>query len=209
VRWARDAAPGQVSRCGSGDTLTPGRTTIQASTPPGADGFLARLERRPARRPRDPRRQHPAPQRPPRNGRDHRLIPGRLRAPASAALPRPNSRQPVVDMPGPRCCYATDPDARPGCQVTAVLCRGPVALCASCDALRSTHGKGQAAARCPQPSPSTCWTGSPRRKPGSAMPKPNSPPPSGPGRPASPGKPTGASLDITRQAAQQRFGQTT
>lgn len=46
-------------------------------------------------------------------------------------------------MPGPLCHYATDPARRPRCQVTAVVRRGGVALCASCDALRSTVGKGQ------------------------------------------------------------------
>ncbi|HEY2309262.1 MAG TPA: hypothetical protein VGI05_25590, partial [Streptosporangiaceae bacterium] len=49
----------------------------------------------------------------------------------------------MVDIPAPRCRYATEPDARPGCQVTAAVRRGRVALCASCDALRSTLGKGQ------------------------------------------------------------------
>jgi hypothetical protein len=49
----------------------------------------------------------------------------------------------MVDMASPRCHYATDPTRRPGCQVTAVVRRGSVALCASCDVLRSTVGKGQ------------------------------------------------------------------
>jgi len=52
-------------------------------------------------------------------------------------------------MPAPRCRYATELNTRPDCQVTAVVCRGRVPLRASCDALRSTLGKGQAAARLP------------------------------------------------------------
>jgi hypothetical protein len=59
----------------------------------------------------------------------------------------------MVDTPAPRCRYATEPDARPDCQVTAIVRRGRVALCASCDALRSTLGKGQAAAQLPAAPP--------------------------------------------------------
>jgi hypothetical protein len=59
----------------------------------------------------------------------------------------------MVDIPAPRCRYATEPGARPDCQVTAVVRRGRVALCASCDALRSTLGKGQAAAPLPAAPP--------------------------------------------------------
>jgi hypothetical protein len=44
---------------------------------------------------------------------------------------------------GPLCHYATSPASRPSCLVTAVVRRGTVPLCASCDALRSTLGKGQ------------------------------------------------------------------
>jgi len=49
----------------------------------------------------------------------------------------------MVDIAGPLCRYATSPAGRPGCQVTAVVRRGTVPLCASCDVLRSTLGKGQ------------------------------------------------------------------
>ncbi len=66
----------------------------------------------------------------------------------------------MVDIGWAQCHYAADPVRRPGCQVTAVVRRGTVPLCASCDALRSTLGKGA------------------------------------------------ARLGITRQAAQQRFGNT-
>ncbi len=46
------------------------------------------------------------------------------------------------------CRYA---GSRPGCQLLAVVCYGPVALCAACDQARSTLGKGQAPARLPDP----------------------------------------------------------
>jgi hypothetical protein len=59
----------------------------------------------------------------------------------------------MVDMSAPRCRYATEPGTRPDCQLTAVVRRGRVALCASCDALRSTLGKGQAPARLPAAPP--------------------------------------------------------
>ena len=56
-----------------------------------------------------------------------------------AASPR---RQQPVDSPR-RCHYAGDPAARPGCTLTATLRYGAVALCPSCNAARSTLGKGQ------------------------------------------------------------------
>jgi hypothetical protein len=57
----------------------------------------------------------------------------------------------MPDRPALLCCYATDPDGRPDCGVTAVVRRGTVPLCASCDARRSTLGKGQAAVWLPSP----------------------------------------------------------
>jgi hypothetical protein len=42
-----------------------------------------------------------------------------------------------------RCHYADDPNARPQCTLTAVVRYGNVALCSSCQARRSTLGKGQ------------------------------------------------------------------
>jgi hypothetical protein len=41
--------------------------------------------------------------------------------------------------------------SRPGCQLLAAVCYGPVALCAACDQQRSSVGKGQAPARLPDP----------------------------------------------------------
>ena len=46
------------------------------------------------------------------------------------------------------CHYAA---AHPDCQVLAAVCYGPVALCARCDQRRSTLGKGTAAVRLPDP----------------------------------------------------------
>jgi hypothetical protein len=62
-----------------------------------------------------------------------------------AASPR---RQQPVDSPR-RCDYATDPAARPWCTLTATLRYGAVALCPSCNAARSTLGKGQTPVRLP------------------------------------------------------------
>jgi hypothetical protein len=61
----------------------------------------------------------------------------------------------TVDTAGPLCRYAADPARRPGCQVTAVVCRGTVPLCADCDARRSTLGKGQPATDIPDPAPAS------------------------------------------------------
>jgi hypothetical protein len=67
---------------------------------------------------------------------------------------QPEHCQHPVDIPAAQLChYATRLAARPGCQATAVLCRGGVALCASCDTRRSTLGKGQPAAPLPAAPP--------------------------------------------------------
>jgi hypothetical protein len=42
----------------------------------------------------------------------------------------------------PTCCFADDPILRPHCEHRAVVAYGPMALCRSCDARRSTMGKG-------------------------------------------------------------------
>ena len=46
-----------------------------------------------------------------------------------------------------RCIYALRPADRPGCQLTATVTYGGIALCSACDAQRSTLGKGQASRR--------------------------------------------------------------
>jgi hypothetical protein len=50
-------------------------------------------------------------------------------------------RQRTVDSP--RLCHYADPARRPRCKLTATVQYGAVALCASCNAARSTLGKGQ------------------------------------------------------------------
>ena len=53
----------------------------------------------------------------------------------------PRRQQPVD---GPLAChYADDPTLRPRCTLTATVQLGAVTLCASCNAARSTLGKGQ------------------------------------------------------------------
>jgi hypothetical protein len=51
-------------------------------------------------------------------------------------------RQQPVDSPR-LCYYADDPTRRPRCTLTATIQLGAVTLCASCNAARSTLGKGQ------------------------------------------------------------------
>jgi hypothetical protein len=51
-------------------------------------------------------------------------------------------RQRPVDTARP-CHYADDPARRPACTLTATIQIGAVALCAPCNAARSTLGKGQ------------------------------------------------------------------
>jgi hypothetical protein len=52
-----------------------------------------------------------------------------------------------------RCLYALRPADRPGCQLTATVTYGGIALCSACDAQRSTLGKGQARRRLPVTEP--------------------------------------------------------
>jgi hypothetical protein len=51
------------------------------------------------------------------------------------------------------CIYALRPADRPGCQLTATVTYGGIALCSACDAQRSTLGKGQAGRRLPATEP--------------------------------------------------------
>jgi hypothetical protein len=57
-------------------------------------------------------------------------------------------RQQPVDTARP-CYYVDDPARRPACTLTATVQLGAVALCASCNAARSTLGKGQTPVRLP------------------------------------------------------------
>jgi hypothetical protein len=57
---------------------------------------------------------------------------------------RPAGRQPGLDTDSPALCgYATEPHTRPDCGLTPVVAFGATRLCASCAARRSTLGKGQ------------------------------------------------------------------
>jgi hypothetical protein len=52
-----------------------------------------------------------------------------------------------------RCIYALRPADRPGCQLTANVTYGGIALCSTCDSQRSTLGKGQTRHRLPDTEP--------------------------------------------------------
>jgi hypothetical protein len=52
-----------------------------------------------------------------------------------------------------RCIYALRPVDRPGCQLTATVTYGAIALCSACDARRSTLGEGQTRRRLPDTPP--------------------------------------------------------
>jgi hypothetical protein len=52
-----------------------------------------------------------------------------------------------------RCLYALRPAERPGCQLTATVTYGGIALCSACHTQRSTLGKGQAGRRLPVTEP--------------------------------------------------------
>src|SRR5660397_45434 len=58
-----------------------------------------------------------------------------------------------LDTPPVRCRYAGAPASRPHCQLTAAVRYGAVALCADCDAGRSTVGRGVTAHRLPPQPP--------------------------------------------------------
>jgi hypothetical protein len=88
---------------------------------------------RPRKRPRPAGRDHPSS----RTRRPDRAA----TRPAGDIMTGPHRQRPV-DTPRP-CHYADDPARRPRCTLTATIQIGAVALCASCNAARSTLGKGQ------------------------------------------------------------------
>jgi hypothetical protein len=113
----------------------------------------------------------------------------------------------MIDTPGTRCSYATEPETRPDCQVTAVVRRGRIALCTSCDALRSTLGKSQAAVQLAAAPPIDLlhWVTQAQTRLRAAQAELAA----AVIRARQAGQSwtaIGASLGITRQAAQQRFG---
>ena len=66
---------------------------------------------------------------------------------ADAIMASPRRQQPV-DTPR-LCYYAPDPAGQPACTLTATIRFGAVALCPSCNAARSSVGKGQTPVRLP------------------------------------------------------------
>jgi hypothetical protein len=64
-----------------------------------------------------------------------------LRTPEGANMTSPRRQQPVDTALA--CHYANDPARRPRCTLTATIRIGTVVLCPSCNAARSTLGKGQ------------------------------------------------------------------
>lgn len=125
---------------------------------------------------------------------------------ASARTTTPPERQQIPDT-ARHCHYAGDPVTRPCCQLTAVVRRGSVPLCAACDALRSTLGKGQPATRLPAglPVDPLEWITTALARLHAA----EADLAAAAARARQHGHSwaaIGARLDITRQAAQQRFG---
>ena len=62
-------------------------------------------------------------------------------------------RQHRPDTVPVRCTYAAEPRQRPRCQLTATVRYGATPLCATCQPLRSTIGKGQPAKHLPPQPP--------------------------------------------------------
>jgi hypothetical protein len=106
-----------------------------------------------------------------------------------------------------RCYYAADPDRRPHCTLTAEIALGNVALCGSCARARSTLGKGTIPSPLP-PGPALDvldWVtdahaaaGQARRHLAAAITRARTQ--------GHTWTQIAARLGITRQAAQQRFG---
>lgn len=118
------------------------------------------------------------------------------------------SRQPHLDATPVRCAYAHRPTERPHCQLTAVVRHATIALCADCDTRRSTLGKGTPAHRLPPTSDIDLidWLTRAHRQ----LDRATSELDAAATRARTHGHTwtaIGAALNITKQAAQQRFGQ--
>ncbi len=111
-------------------------------------------------------------------------------------------------MTGPvRCHYATEPVTRPNCQLVAVVRYGDTALCASCDQQRSTLGKGLSPTRLKATADLDvlAWINQTQR----ALRTAEHDLAGAVHRARQHGQPwsaIGAALHVSRQAAQQRFG---
>jgi hypothetical protein len=113
----------------------------------------------------------------------------------------------MIDTSRALCHYAADPASRPGCQVTAVVRRGTIPLCASCDTLRSTVGKGDPGTPLPVPAAASTldWISHARTRLDAAQAEVTA----AVTRARQAGHSRAAiavRLGITRQAAQQRYG---
>lgn len=118
------------------------------------------------------------------------------------------SRQPHLDAAPVRCANAHRPTHRPHCQLTAVVRYGEVALCADCDTRRSTLGKASTARPLPPSSPIDVldWLTQAERH----LRQTHTELAAAATRARSQGHSwaaIGAALNITKQAAQQRFRQ--
>ena len=101
------------------------------------------------------------------------------------------------------CQYA---GARPACQVLAVVCYGPAALCAPCDQRRSTLGKGTRPVALPDPRALLQITAASRACEQAAADLRDAV--AAARRAGHPWSAVAAILGGTRQAAQQRFART-
>jgi hypothetical protein len=118
------------------------------------------------------------------------------------------SRQHRLDTRPVRCLYADQPATRPHCQLTPAVRYGPTALCADCDTRRSTLGKGLTPRRLPPQAPLDVldWVAQAHERSHRAQAELAA----AVHRAHTQGHSwaaIGATLHITRQAAQQRFKQ--
>lgn len=129
TRW------GRVGYCG-----IPGAKPLPAQPAPSAEpAEPTRSRRRPAAAP------------PPGGAQVSADQPDDAAQPTSPAPPTPLSARQQALTAGLRCHYAQHPTnpQRPRCQETAVVAYGPIALCASCDQMRSAVGRTHAPRRLP------------------------------------------------------------
>jgi hypothetical protein len=111
-----------------------------------------------------------------------------------------------VTGPTIRCHYATDPAARPHCQLQATIRYGHINLCDSCQQQRSTLGKGQHPTPLPPSEPIDLldWIDQAHRDLHAAQ-RILAPAVHRARQHGHPWSAIGTTLGITRQAAQQRF----
>jgi len=114
-------------------------------------------------------------------------------------------RQRTVDT-AVRCHYADQPSRRPQCTLTASVELGPLALCESCAARRSSVGKGQSSVALPA-GPQVdvlTWIGAAHEH-ANAADRTLSAAITRARQAGHPWSDIGAQLGVSRQAAQQRF----